>query len=204
MRRSRLMGILLMPLLMVPRPLLAAEEEAEAEGDSRAAEFSEVSVPLMAVTLGTILMDGDWRASDAARYCLDAMASAEIAAEVLKRIVKQPRPCDSHSEDGFPSGHTAVAFAFAHSLADWKPSASPVLYAFAATAGWARVEEHRHTWAQVAAGAAVGALVSDLSLRMNGGLLQGAIAPSRFAQDSDWNLPQAVLRGGYTIWETQW
>jgi len=202
---SYLCAALIVASLTLPTsPLLAAEDEAEAEPKSGAAEFSEVSIPIMAVTLGAILMDGDWRATDAARYSLDAMLSAQVAAEALKRIVKQPRPCDPESEDGFPSGHTAVAFAFAHSLSDWKPGAAPAFYAFAATCGWARVKEGKHTWGQVLAGAALGALTAELSVNTNGGILQGTIAPSQHTAMLEFRPSLLEENAGYTVWDTRW
>ncbi len=196
---------LLVAALALPRsPLLAAEEQPEAEPKSPAGEFSEVSVPIMAFTLGVILMEGDREASDAVRYALDAMVSADVASEALKRITKQPRPCDPKAEDGFPSTHTAVAFAFAHSLADWQPGAAPVFYAFGATCGWARVKEGKHTLGQVVAGAALGTLVAELSLDIDGGLLQGAIAPTQDTATLAFSPSPSDEGTQYTVWETTW
>jgi membrane-associated phospholipid phosphatase len=41
-------------------------------------------------------------------------------------------------------------------LPDYKPKLTIPAYAVAATIGWSRVEIHVHTWADVAAGAALG------------------------------------------------
>lgn len=203
--RSCLCAALLVASLALPVSApLAAEDEPEVEAKSSATEFSEVSVPIMAVTLGAILMDGDWRASDAARYALDAIISADVAAEALKRIVKQPRPRDPKSQDGFPSAHAAAAFAFAHSLSDWQPGAAPAFYAFAATCGWARVREGKHTWVQVLGGAALGTLMAELSLDTDGGLLQGAIAPSQDTAMVGFSPSAAQRSGEYAIWEMRW
>ena len=186
-------------------PVLAEDKEAEeSEAPSPAAEFSELSVPLMGVTLGTMLLTGDQEDADAVRYCADAMVSAELAAELVKRVARRPRPCDPAAEDGFPSAHTTVAFAFAESLGDCHHDARPALYAFAATAAWARVEEGKHTWEQVLAGAALGLWIADRSRQMDGGLPHGAIAPRSHSRQAAF-APSPVSSGqGYTLWQTKW
>jgi len=182
----------------------AADEEAEWDVNPSAVEFTKMSIPLMGVTLGTMLAMGDREDSDAARYCLDAMLTTELAVEVIKRVTKQPRPHRPATEDGFPSGHAAVAFAFARSLADWRPDAGPVLYAFAGTAAWARVQEGAHTWPQVLCGAALGAWIADRSLDAGGGIWFGAITPAQDSASARFAVSHQPCQGGYTIWETTW
>ena len=57
-----------------------------------------------------------------------------------------------------PSGHTAMAFALATSLSDeihnrW---ATVGLYGLATAVGWSRINDNRHWFTDVAAGALVG------------------------------------------------
>lgn len=185
-------------------PGVRADEEAEGEGNPTAAEFTEKSMPLMGAMLAAMLAAGDREDSDAARYCLDAMLTADLAAEALKRVIRQPRPHNPEARDGFPSGHSTVAFAFARSLADWQPSARPALYAFAATAAWARVLEGEHTWEQVLAGAALGIWIADLSTDAGGGVWFGWIAPAQESMGSEFTPAAAPGQTGLAIWETTW
>ncbi len=90
-----------------------------------------------------------------------------------KIALGRPRPEESLDADGYvpfsgqesmPSGHTAVAFAFATSLADdiHQPWASIGLYTLATTVGWSRVNDDRHWLSDIAAGAAIGITSSKL------------------------------------------
>jgi membrane-associated phospholipid phosphatase len=79
----------------------------------------------------------------------------------------RPRPNESSDADGYvpfsgqdamPSGHTTVAFALAAALADdidrtW---ATVGLYTLAAGVGWSRMNDNKHWFSDVAAGAVLG------------------------------------------------
>lgn len=93
-----------------------------------------------------------------------------------KLITGRPRPEDSGDADGYvpfsgqaamPSGHTAMAFAFATALADdiHRPWATVGLYTLATGVGWSRLNDNRHWLTDVAAGAALGITSAKL---MNG------------------------------------
>lgn len=60
--------------------------------------------------------------------------------------------------DGFPSGHTTMAFALATALADelHRPWASVALLTAAAGTGWSRLNDNKHWLSDVVAGATVG------------------------------------------------
>jgi membrane-associated phospholipid phosphatase len=84
-----------------------------------------------------------------------------------KLLVGRPRPGDSGDADGYvpfsgqaamPSGHTAMAFAFATALSDdiHRPWATVGLYTLATGVGWSRMNDNRHWLTDVAAGAALG------------------------------------------------
>ena len=93
-----------------------------------------------------------------------------------KLVLGRPRPGDSPDSDGYvpfggqdamPSGHTAMAFAFATALSDDinRPWATVGLYTLATGVGWSRLNDNRHWLTDVAAGAALGITSAKL---MNG------------------------------------
>ncbi|MBQ7540138.1 MAG: phosphatase PAP2 family protein, partial [Bacteroidaceae bacterium] len=76
---------------------------------------------------------------------------------------ERPDGTDRHS---FPSGHTMIAFSGAHILCKeygrksvWYPIAG---YAVATAVGIDRVRRNRHHWYDVATGAAIGVLGTEL------------------------------------------
>jgi membrane-associated phospholipid phosphatase len=98
-------------------------------------------------------------------------ASLALAAGLMggtKAVLGRARPDDlTHDGDDFsiltgrgslPSGHTAMAFALATSLADDidRPWATVGLYTAAGAVGWSRINDNRHWLSDVAAGAVVG------------------------------------------------
>jgi membrane-associated phospholipid phosphatase len=101
------------------------------------------------------------------------LALAGAASSVGKVVFGRPRPGDSFDADGYlpfsgqeamPSGHTAMAFAMATTLADdidrtW---ASVGLYTVAGGVAWSRINDNRHWLTDVVAGAAVGIASSKL------------------------------------------
>jgi len=78
---------------------------------------------------------------------------------VIKALVHSPRPCLGCAADGMPSGHTMNSFIGA-SASGWAIGAS-----FGIATGGLRMTAHRHTFAQVAAGAAIG-IGSDVAGRL--------------------------------------
>jgi membrane-associated phospholipid phosphatase len=104
------------------------------------------------------------------------LALAGAAGMAGKLLTGRPRPGDSPDSDGYipfggqdamPSGHTAMAFAFATALSDdidrtW---ATVGLYTLATGVGWSRINDNRHWLTDVAAGAALGITSAKL---MNG------------------------------------
>jgi membrane-associated phospholipid phosphatase len=92
---------------------------------------------------------------------------AGAANQGAKLAFGRPRPDQSLDADGYnpfsgqasmPSGHTAMAFAWATTLADeiHHPLATVGLYGLATTVGWSRINDNRHWLSDVAAGALVG------------------------------------------------
>ena len=96
-----------------------------------------------------------------------SLAVAGLTVQVGKFAFGRPRPEQSLDADGYipfsgqvamPSGHTAMAFALATSLADdiHRPWATVGLYGLATAVGWSRVNDNRHWLTDVTAGALVG------------------------------------------------
>ncbi len=103
-----------------------------------------------------------------------AMALAGATTEVGKVAFGRPRPEQSLDADGYepfsgqvsmPSGHTAAAFALATSLSDdiHRPWASVGLFGLATAVGWSRINDNRHWFTDVAAGALVGVTSAKLA-----------------------------------------
>jgi membrane-associated phospholipid phosphatase len=96
------------------------------------------------------------------------------AVQAGKLLFGRPRPESSLDADGYspfsgqaamPSGHSAVAFALATSLADdiHRPWASVGLYGMATAVAWSRVNDNRHWLSDVTAGALVGITSAKLA-----------------------------------------
>ncbi len=118
--------------------------------------------------------------SNLSRATVQATSAGLIAggiATVLKRGFGRFRPRDGSSErfaplsdhSAFPSGHTTLAFAIATSLAHSTndKTIGALLYGAAATTGFARINDNKHWFSDVVAGAALGYLVGR---QVNAGL----------------------------------
>jgi membrane-associated phospholipid phosphatase len=103
-----------------------------------------------------------------------ALLLAGAANQGAKLAFGRPRPDQSLDADGYdpfsgqasmPSGHTAMAFAWATTLADelHHPLAKVGLYGLATSVGWSRVHDNRHWLSDVAAGALIGITSAKLA-----------------------------------------
>ena len=106
----------------------------------------------------------DWQ-----HLLLNAGVSTLITAATtytLKNTIHDTRP-DGTDRHAFPSGHAAIAFSGAHVLFKEYKDVSPWIgiggYAVATAVSCDRVLRNRHRWDDVAAGAAIGILSTELS-----------------------------------------
>ena len=122
------------------------------------------------VTAGLVaagLLSGNDKLTRTGGRLAATLAFTGAAGMAGKLIVGRPRPEHSRDADGYvpfsgqvamPSGHTAMAFAFATALSDdiRRPWATVGLYTLATGVGWSRINDNRHWLTDVAAGAALG------------------------------------------------
>lgn len=103
-----------------------------------------------------------------------SLALSAAATEGGKLAFGRPRPENSLDADGYrpfsgqasmPSGHSSMAFALATSLSDeiHRPWATVGLYTLASGVAWSRVNDNRHWFTDVAAGALVGITSAKLA-----------------------------------------
>jgi membrane-associated phospholipid phosphatase len=129
---------------------------------------------------GVILGYGLGAAADDARLkeaCLlggEALALSTVTVRVIKHLVGRSRPYNEEGpdefigpsidgdRDGWPSGHTTVAFAVATAfhLEYRRPLVTALVYSLAALAAWSRVHDDMHWASDVVAGAAIGTVIS--------------------------------------------
>jgi membrane-associated phospholipid phosphatase len=125
-----------------------------------------------------------------------ALAVAAGVSNSVKFVAGRSRPdnplIDSDADDfglfsgraSWPSGHTAMAFAFATALGDelHQPVARYGLLAAATAVGWSRINDNRHWLSDVAAGAVLG--VTSAKFASGRWRLFGLRAPSFIAGPS--------------------
>jgi undecaprenyl-diphosphatase len=91
---------------------------------------------------------------------------SHVPVQILKRLVRRPRPCDAHGRPlalvdlpdpfSFPSGHAAAAMAVAASVAFTHPAAGAVALPLAGLVAASRVRLRVHHLGDVVAGAGLG------------------------------------------------
>ena len=123
--------------------------------------------------VGGVEAKDDW-----AHFALNAALSTAVTAVTtysLKQVVREERP-DGTDRHSFPSGHSAIAFAGAHVLFKEFRQRQPWIcvagYAVASYTAVDRVCRNRHRWGDVAAGAAIGILSTELSYWLGAKILK--------------------------------
>lgn len=138
-----------------------------------AQNVSDATKPAIAVGIAAVLFTSGTDGKPNAARMTDAVIISYAAAELMKPQLKVND--DDGFEHSFPSGHTAVAFAAASSLAEIHPRQKLLYYAGAALVGWSRVETEHHTWADVAGGAVLGMVAGKWSFQSENGLMLGKV-----------------------------
>jgi len=146
---------------------------------------------------------GDERQEWAGRRSGDALLVTGAATLALKEVLRRARPDDPLADDGFPSGHASLTFAFARAISEEYDDWGKVAYLFAGGVSWSRVKRNDHSVEQVVAGAALGWYIADRSIHSRGGLLNGVIVRETPAQ-----LPQETAAGTadptVAVWSRTW
>lgn len=130
-------------------------------------------VPVVLLAGGLLL--GDDALAGMGSHALETGAVAGVSVTLLKYVLARSRPSTGcaggpSGREGdcggaaFPSGHTAMAFALAGSLARdiRRPWATAILYTAAGATAWSRLYDDRHWLSDVA----VGALLGEASARL--------------------------------------
>lgn len=121
----------------------------------------------LAATLGLKAFGVESRSSWGRMVTSGAMGGAIMlaATQSMKNIISTRRP-DNSDDHSFPSGHTATAFVTATILHREYGHISPLVsiggYATAAATGILRIRKNRHWASDVAAGAGIGILATEL------------------------------------------
>ncbi len=125
-------------------------------------------------------LTGDKRTMDTGLLCLKSLFFSNAATYCLKLATQRERPSEekgsefwgpggfSFNRDSFPSGHAAVAWSVAPVLVlqyPEEPWLAPVAYGIAALTSYARLHENKHWASDVFAGAIVGWVSAQLTLK---------------------------------------
>jgi membrane-associated phospholipid phosphatase len=132
-------------LILGPGASIARGGTGETLGD-----IGEIAIPASGFAVAALHKD-----KKGLLQAAESLAATLVVVRVLKPIVDRERPNGGHQ--GFPSGHTAAAFAGAAFLQrryGWAYGAPA--YAGAAFVGESRVHAHQHYTTDVLAGAALG------------------------------------------------
>jgi membrane-associated phospholipid phosphatase len=149
--------------------LARAEGMAEevADGLTKSIGFVSFGAPVAMTLLGGGPMHR------AGRHAADAVIGAGAVAESIEGLFKEARPNNPLATDGFPSGHTALAFGLATGVGDQYHEWRLPMYVWAAAVGWSRHELGDHYWHQVMGGALIGFTVARISRDAHAGVCQG-------------------------------
>jgi len=135
---------------------------------SLANTLTGIGITVPYVTAGTLALWGNQRQERAGRQTLDALLATSLVTQALKEATDASRPSDPAADDGFPSGHASINFAFARAISaeyeEWEEEA----YLWATVVSWSRLHRKEHTFGQVAAGAALGWWLADRSVAGKG------------------------------------
>lgn len=201
MYRSSLAAILVV-LAGLSCPVALATPQPDLSS-SLANTLTHIGLSVVEGTTAYLAIGGNQRQKQVGRQAADALIVTAAATGLLKEITNQSRPNDPQAQEGFPSGHASLTFAFARCISDEYKDWGKLAYLWAAGVSWSRVRREDHSVAQVMAGAALGWWVADRSLGSHGGLLNGLIVkqvPLAFSSQPTEGRSVASLR----LWQTSW
>lgn len=124
---------------------------------------------------------------DTSYLLCSALAKSWWTTQLLKNIVKRPRPGITHDDvnyvddylvkdyESFPSGHTTGAFATATVLSDQYPEYQPYFYTYATLVGISRIYTGVHYPSDVLAGAFLGYIVGLSTLQHKNLIIKGNV-----------------------------
>ncbi len=105
------------------------------------------------------------RMSDTGMLLGAGFAASALTSDALKRLAGRSRPLTPSDRHSMPSGHAAVAFSTATTLAHRYPRWRVAFYTVAGGVAFARVYLGRHYPGDVLVGAAIGVGMTRLALR---------------------------------------
>lgn len=117
----------------------------------------DILTPFLISTEISLAMDKD-RGAQKAWKCGQALATTFVVVNTLKHVTNENRP-DGSGSDSFPSGHAALAFTSAAVLDSSQPGKGWLGYLAAGFISWTRVEDRKHYWRDVIAGAVIGQVI---------------------------------------------
>ena len=152
---------------------------ARADGvDQQVAKFASNSGNLVYLAAGTglpLVTDGRVGKLHTLRT-VDTLGTTVLLTQGLKALTREKRP-DSNEHDSFPSGHASAAFAVATMQSQFHPGQALWWTAGATLISASRLTPHRHTFGDVAAGAALGYGTARLELSLPRGLILAPFIP---------------------------
>ena len=160
-----------------------------------------ISVPVLTSVALTYL--GNEHQERAGRQAADALLVTGLATLALKEILRRPRPNDPLADDGFPSAHAALTFAFARTISEEYDDWGKVAYLWTGGVSWSRLKRDAHTFGQVLAGAALGWYLADRSIHSRAGLCGGLIVretPAYLHQETAAGTADPTV----AVWSTTW
>lgn len=144
---------------------------APAQASNFSEEVGKLAPPAVVVASVLPALQGSQGFATAARRA-DGVIAAVAIASVLKNNIHEWRP-DHSDRKSFPSAHAAGAFAIAGALSEEHPKQKLLYFGLASLVAWSRVEDDKHHWHDVAAGAAIGLVCGKWSVDSQDGVLIG-------------------------------